>query len=30
MRKAQLLLNNYETPGVTGNLRPYEAVVYQL
>lgn len=30
MRKAQLLLNNYGTPAVTGDLRPYEAVVYQL
>lgn len=30
MRKAQLLLNNYATPAVTGDLRPYEAVVYQL
>ncbi len=30
MRKAQLLLNNYGTPPVTGALRPYEAVVYQL
>lgn len=30
MRKAQLLLNNYGTPATTGNLRPYEAVVYQL
>lgn len=30
IRKAQLLLNNYATPAVTGDLRPYEAVVYHL
>ncbi|CAN1573869.1 AmyA Glycosidases [Flavobacteriaceae bacterium] len=30
LSKAKVLINNYATPSKTGELRPYEAIIYQL